>query len=44
MEEKKKKFIEKIKQNQVKIIVIAIILFGCLIRIFNIFNFKLWNR
>lgn len=38
MEEKKKKFIEKIKQNQVKIIVIAIILFGCLIRIFNISN------
>lgn len=38
MEEKKKNFIEKIKQNQVKIIVIAIILFGCLIRIFNISN------
>lgn len=28
MEEKKKKFIEKIKQNQVKIIVIALFLFG----------------
>lgn len=38
MEEKKKNFIEKIKQNKVKIIVIAIILFGCLIRIINISN------